>query len=73
MLKTISYVAIHQESLIGMYIEREKQAFFNLIQCWPFHKATLFDVTASICIVIDIKSLRRGTIFKRAFHVTMLH
>ena len=37
-----------------MNIEEAKQSFLNLIQCWPLHKATLFDVNVSFKLKLGI-------------------
>jgi len=40
-------VALHHQSLFGMTPQEAKQAFFNIIQSWPLHKATFYDVMQS--------------------------
>ncbi|XP_070135600.1 unconventional myosin-VIIa isoform X2 [Drosophila bipectinata] len=40
-------VAMHHQSLRGMLPTEAKKSFLNLIQSWPLHRSTIFDVMQS--------------------------
>ncbi|XP_043463659.1 myosin-I heavy chain isoform X2 [Leptopilina heterotoma] len=44
---SIEGVVQHHQSLRGMHSPEAKKSFLNLIQSWPLHKATIFDVMQS--------------------------
>lgn len=43
-------VAMHHQSLRGMSLPEAKKSFLNLIQSWPLHRATIFDVMVGVRI-----------------------
>lgn len=54
-------IAMHHQSLKGMPAIEAKKSFLNLIQSWPLHRATIFDVMVStdscICILVTQNNL----------------
>jgi len=45
-------IVLHHQSLSGMTPSEAKQAFLNLIQSWPLHRATIFDVMVRITVFL---------------------
>lgn len=41
---TAESIRAHHQTMTGMDTRQAKQAFFNLIQSWPLHRSTIFDV-----------------------------
>lgn len=44
---SIEGIVQHHQTVRGMTLPEAKKAFLNLIQSWPLHKATIFDVMQS--------------------------
>ncbi|XP_037081174.1 LOW QUALITY PROTEIN: unconventional myosin-X-like, partial [Pollicipes pollicipes] len=44
---SVHTVTVHHQSLEGMSSDQAKQAFLNLIQSWPFYRASIFEVVQS--------------------------
>ena len=44
---SVHTVTVHHQSLEGMSSDQAKQAFLNLIQSWPFYRASIFEVVVS--------------------------
>ena len=64
-------VALHHQSLFGMTPQEAKQAFFNIIQSWPLHKATFYDVMVRTMVYSFIKNV--VTILKKNCFVFSNH
>jgi len=47
-------VAMHHQSLRGMLAADAKKSFLNLVQSWPLHRATIFDVMVNIFYLLTI-------------------
>ena len=45
-------VAMHHQSLRGMLTAEVKKSFLNLIQSWPLHRATIYDVMVSLQSIV---------------------
>jgi hypothetical protein len=51
-------VALHHQSLRGMTSAEAKKAFLNLIQSWPLHRATIYDVMVRQMLLISVSYSR---------------
>jgi hypothetical protein len=54
-------IALHHQSLRGMTSAEAKKAFLNLIQSWPLHRATIYDVMVRQLLFMSLSYSRKFT------------
>lgn len=56
-------IAMHHQSLKGMLAIEAKKSFLNLIQSWPLHRATIFDVMVSTNLILSKRLAKKFPLF----------